>query len=185
MLFLALALTVTGAADAGEPTDQIRTDINDVFQILQRQPASPDAARTADNILDRMFDWGAMAKASLRDHWAVRTPAEQAEFTQLFGSVFRRAYAARVHLVDASRFQYLGDTISGDQATVKTKVVTKRGSTLDVDYAVHHNGSPRWLVEDVRVEKMSLVDNYRVQFDSLIARSSYETLVKRLRAGRK
>jgi len=185
VLLLVLALAVAGVARAGEPTDQIRTDITSVFQTLQRQPGSAEAARAADSILDRMFDWTAMARASLRDHWTVRTSAEQAEFTQLFAGVFRRAYAARVHLVDASRFQYLGDTISGDQATVKTKVFTKRGSTLDVDYAVHRDASPRWLVEDVRVEKMSLVDNYRVQFDTLIARSSYEALVQRLRAGGK
>jgi phospholipid transport system substrate-binding protein len=178
-----LVVAAPGTASAGEPTEQIRADITALFETLHRQPVSPDATREAERILDRMFDWTAMAKAALREHWKARTPSEQAEFTRLFAAVFRRAYAARIHLVDASRFRYLGDTINGDDATVKTKVQTKRGSTIDVDYAVHREGGPRWLVQDVRVEKISLVDNYRVQFDTLIARSSYEALVKRLREG--
>jgi len=178
-----LVLATTGTAWAGEPTDQIRTDINGLFHTLTRQPASQQAVREADSILDRMFDWNAMASASLREHWAARTPAERDEFTRLFAAVFRRAYASRVHLVDASRFQYLGDSVADGHATVQTKVMTKRGSTIDVDYAVHRNDAPRWLVEDVRVEKISLVDSYRVQFDTLIRRSSYDTLVKRLRDG--
>ena len=176
-------VVVTGTASAGEPTEQIRADITRLFETLHRQPASPDATREAERILDRMFDWTAMAQAALREHWKRRTPGEQAEFTRLFAAVFRRAYAARIHLVDASRFRYLGDSITGDDATVRTKVQTKRGSTIDVDYAVRRDGGPRWLVQDVRVEKISLVDNYRVQFDTLIARSSYESLVKRLREG--
>jgi uncharacterized protein len=180
---IVLLIAMKTTAWAGEPTDQIRTDINGLFQTLTRQPASQQAAREADSILDRMFDWTAMASAALREHWAARTPAERDEFTRLFAAVFRRAYAARVHLVDASRFQYLGDSIADGHGTVQTKVMTKRGSTIDVDYAVHRNGAPRWLVEDVRVEKISLVDSYRVQFDTLIRRSSYDTLVKRLRDG--
>jgi phospholipid transport system substrate-binding protein len=176
-------LVVTGTAGAGEPTEQIRADITSLFETLHRRPVSPDATREAERILDRMFDWTAMAKAALREHWKERTPSEQAEFTRLFAAVFRRAYAAQIHLVDASRFRYLGDTITGDDATVRTKVQTRRGSTIDVDYAVHREGGSRWLVQDVRVEKISLIDSYRVQFDSLIARSSYEALVKRLREG--
>jgi phospholipid transport system substrate-binding protein len=174
----------THGAVAGEATDQLKADIDELYQRVREtpdQPAGRDAqARRA--IVDRMFDWGAMAQASLRGHWAQLSPADRAEFTRLFADLFARAYLARVHLVDANNFQYLGDTITGDRGTVKTKVFTKRGTALDVDYLVRATPARRWQIQDVRVESTSLVDNYRVQFDTIIAKSSYAELVARLRA---
>jgi len=182
---LILALLVRApAAGAGEPTNQLRADIDDLYRSVQASPAPAAGPGLAAGraILNRMFDWTAMAEASLRGQWQKRTPAERAEFTQLFSDLFARAYLARIHLVDATTFQYLGDTTAGDRATVRTKVLVKRGDAIDVDYVVRATNAPRWRVQDIRVESISLVDNYRVQFQTIIARSSYEDLVQRLRA---
>src|SRR5436309_141919 len=182
---LILALLVRApAAGAGEPTNQLRADIDDLYRSVQASPAPAAGPGLAAGraILNRMFDWTAMAEASLRGQWQKRTPAERAEFTQLFSDLFARAYLARIHLVDATTFQYLGDTTAGDRATVRTKVLVKRGDAIDVDYVVRATNAPRWRVQDIRVESISLVDNYRVQFATIIARSSYEDLVQRLRA---
>jgi len=181
----ALLALVAGHAQAGEPTDQLRTEIDQLYRSVQ-QPASARAADgTAVEILDRLFDWTRMAKAVLRRHWDTRTVAERAEFTALFAGLFRRAYISRIHVVDASKFQYVGDEIDGDRATVKTKVSTKRGSTLDVDYAVRRADGRRWRVEDVQVDRISLIENYRTQFDAFLARQSYEALVQKLRTATK
>ena len=182
---LILALLVRApAAGAGEPTNQLRADIDDLYRSVQASPAPAAGPGLAAGraILNRMFDWTAMAEASLRGQWRKRTPAERAEFTQLFSDLFARAYLARIHLVDATTFQYLGDTTAGDRATVRTKVLVKRRNAIDVDYVVRATNAPRWRVQDIRVESISLVDNYRVQFETIIARSSYEDLVQRLRA---
>ena len=181
---LLLALAIVPVAQAGEPTEQLRTDIGEVYKILQQPNASAAAQGEAAAILDQMFDWRQMAESALRRHWAQRTPSEQAEFTQLFAGLFRRAYLSRIHVIDASKFQYLGDTVRGNDATVKMKVFTPRGSGMDVDYSVYLDPQQRWRVRDVRVEQMSLVDSYRTQFDSIIAKSSYAELVKRLEASR-
>ena len=172
------------AAGAGEPTNQLRADIDDLYRSVQASPGPPARPGPAGGraILDRMFDWTAMAEASLRGQWQKRTPAERAEFTQLFSDLFARAYLSRIHLVDATTFQYLGDTTAGNRATVKTKVLVKRGGAIDVEYVVRATNALRWRVQDIRVESISLVDNYRVQFETIIARSSYEDLVRRLRA---
>ena len=87
-------------------------------------------------------------------------------------------------MIDASKFQYLGDTVRGNEAMVKMKVFTARGSGMDVDYSVYLDPQQRWRVRDVRVEQMSLVDSYRTQFDSIITKSSYAELVRRLEASR-
>ena len=180
---LALSLAVLGrtpVATGGEPTEQLRKDIDELYSTANVSAPGGASAATPRPIVDRMFDWPAMAESALRAHWPKRTPAERAEFTRLFSDLFARAYASRIHLVDARSFQYLGDTTTGDRGTVKTKVVTRRGSTLDVDYLVRASATRRWLVQDVRVEGISLVDNYRTQFDSIIAKSSFEELMKRL-----
>ena len=168
---------------AAEPTEQIRTDITQLYKTLQQPNPPADAQREANALLDQMFDWRQMAESALRRHWAQRTPAEQADFTRLFAELFRRAYLSRIHVIDASKFQYLGDTIRGNEATVKMKIFTPRGSGMDVDYSVYLD-QQRWRVRDVRVEQMSLVDSYRTQFDAIITKSSYAELVRRLEASR-
>jgi phospholipid transport system substrate-binding protein len=183
VMVLVLAPGLGPVTRAAEPTEQIRTDITQLYKTLQQPNPPADAQREANALLDQMFDWRQMAESALRRHWAQRTPAEQADFTRLFAELFRRAYLSRIHVIDASKFQYLGDTIRGNEATVKMKVFTPRGSGMDVDYSVYLD-QQRWRVRDVRVEQMSLVDSYRTQFDAIITKSSYAELVRRLEASR-
>jgi len=175
---LALLLGVPPAARAGEPTDQLRADIDELYRIVDESPAgaAERSGTPGRAIVDRMFDWTAMAEASLRTHWPKRTPAERTEFVRLFSDLFARAYLSRIHLVDSKKFQYLGDAVAGDRGTVKTRIFTRRGSSLDVEYLLRATPARRWLVRDVRVDAISLVDNYRAQFDSVISQSSYEDL---------
>ena len=179
------AMLAPARASAGEPTDQLRGDIDALYRAVSPTDAAPAAARAGRAIVDRMFDWPAMAEASLGTHWRALTQAERTQFTELFANLFARAYLSRVHTVDVKGFQYLGDTVEGDRGTVKTRIVTRRGSGLNVDYVVRATPARRWLVRDVRVETMSLVDSYRAQFDAVLVRSSYAELVARLRAATK
>ena len=181
----AMPFTVAGRAAAGEPTEQVQAAVTELYRLL-----GPSSSGSADRrqreevaavVLDRLFDWRSMARQALQHHWDERTPPERDEFIRLFADVFRHAYLARMSLVDATKFRYLGDRIMGDKATVDTQVTTKRGSSIAVAYLAARGAEPRWLVEDVRVEGISLIANYRTQFASIISRSSYEDLVKRLR----
>src|SRR5262249_40530794 len=148
LIVLVLAVVAGAVSDvrAGEPTDQLRSEIEQVYRITQSSTPTRASDVTSTEILDPMVGWSRLSRAALRRHWETRTPEERAEFTTLFAALFRRAYVSRIHLVDASKFQYLGDRIDGDRATVKTKVSTKRGSTLDVDYAVRLAEGQRWRV---------------------------------------
>jgi hopanoid biosynthesis associated RND transporter like protein HpnN len=173
-------------AAAGEPTDRVRSAVDEMYRLLS--PAAATSGRdhrerdtAAARVMDQLFDWRAMARQSLRQHWEQRTAVERDEFTRLFAELFRRAYLTRISLVEASAFKYLGDTITGDRATVTTQVRTKRGSLIGVTYAVSREDGRSWRVQDVLVEGISLLDNYRTQFASIIARSSYEALIERLR----
>lgn len=77
----------------------------------------------------------------------------------------------------------LADSIDGDLATVRTRIVTQQGTEVPVDYRMLRRGD-RWVVYDVSIEGVSLVANYRAQFNRIIQTSSYQALVDKLKAKR-
>jgi len=109
------------------------------------------------------------------------TPEEQQEFVALFADLLDRAYWSKIDQYQGEDVRYTGESLDGNQATVKTMLATPRGTSIPVDYRMHPvNG--RWLVYDVVIEGVSLVANYRTQFNKVIQSESYPALVQKLRA---
>ncbi len=173
-----------GLAAAATPTEQLRTEIERVIKVVQ-DPAlkhRPDERRAAvRRIANGIFDFAETAKRSLGPHWQTRTPAEREEFVRLFADLLERSYIARIELYGGERIQYLGDSVDGNQANVRTKLVTNQGSEVPVDYRMLRRGD-RWFVYDVNIEGVSLVSNYRNQSNRIIATSSYRELVRKMKA---
>jgi phospholipid transport system substrate-binding protein len=167
---------------AGEATDQIRTHIDQIYRVVARAGSGSEGQETVRKVADRMFNWLAMAQGALGQHWGERTPTERAEFVRLFGDVFERAYLSKIQLADAERFAYLGDTVEGDHTVVRTQITTNNGTVIPVNYRVRMGEGGSWRVYDLDVGGVSLVNNYRTQFNSIIGRSSYPELVNKLKA---
>lgn len=186
LVALVLGALAPGAARAGEPTEQLRVQLERVLKTVQ-DPEVKKGGRGAERravrkIAEEIFDFPDTARRTLARHWAQRSPAEREEFIAVFTDVFEHAYLSKVELLQGDRVAYLGDSIDGGVATVRTRLTTKQGSQLDVDYRMQpHGASGRWLVYDVLIEGVSLVDNYRNQFNSVIQRSSYQELVRKLK----
>jgi phospholipid transport system substrate-binding protein len=179
-------LVVAAPARAGQPTDQLRAEIDRVIAVLDDPELKKEenaAARRAEvrRLANEIFDFGETAKRSLARHWASRTPAEREEFVQLFADLLERSYISKIELYGGERVVYVGETIDGDQAIVSTKITTRQGTEVPIDYRMLKRGE-RWLVYDVVIEGVSLVVNYRVQFNKIITTSSYAELVKKMRA---
>ena len=189
MWVVAFVLVVLAPATAwgAEPTEQLKTQLERVLQVTQ-DPEVKKGGRVAERravrkIAEEIFDFGDTARRALARHWAQRSAAEREEFVAVFTDVFEHAYLSKVELLQGDRVAYLGDSVEGGVATVRTKLTTKQGSQLGVDYRMQQRGSSgRWMVYDVLIEGVSLVDNYRNQFNSVIQRSSYQELVRRLKA---
>ena len=98
----------------------------------------------------------------------------------LFAELLDRAYLSKVDQYQGEKVRYTNETVDGDQATVKTTIVTPRGTEVPVDYRMHRANS-RWLVYDVFIEGVSLVANYRQQFNKIIQTESYPALIAKLR----
>jgi len=172
---------------AGLPTDQLREGVDRVVKILRdpelkgdKQVVQRRAAIAA--VAGEIFDFGEMARRSLAQHWDRRTPAEHREFVRLFTALIQRSYVSKVDQQDAAgRMTYRGETMDADHAVVQTTIALGNGSEMPLDYRMH---KPRdhWQVYDLSVDGISLVANYRAQFNKIIRTSSYETLVARLKS---
>jgi phospholipid transport system substrate-binding protein len=185
VLALTLALALASPALAGPPTDQLRSHVDRVIKTLEdpqlKQESKALERRTmVRRIADEIFDFGETAKRSLGRHWQARTPAEREEFVQLFADLLERSYISKIELFNGERVTYTGETIDGDVATVRTRLITKQSTEIPVDYRMLKRGD-RWLVYDVIIEGVSLVGNYRTQFNKIIQTSSYPELIKKMK----
>ena len=185
-LAAALALLVARDAVAGVPTDQLRGSIDLVLKIVT-DPELKKEARTAERrrriraVVNQIFDFTEISQRSLGLHWQARTPAEREQFVALFGDLLENAYITKIESYSGEKIQYPGDVVAGDLALVKTRIVTKQQTEIPVDYRMFLNGG-RWAVYDVSIEGISLIGNYRTQFNAVIQRSGYPDLVAKLKA---
>jgi phospholipid transport system substrate-binding protein len=181
---LVLVGVVATPALAGAPTDQLKQHVDKVLQVLDDQALkSKPAERHAQirKIAEDIFDYPDTARRALGPHWNQRTPQEREEFTRLFADLLDRAYISKIDLYQGEQVRYVGESIDGDEATVKTKIVTKNGTDVPVDYRAHLKDG-RWLVYDVVIEGVSLVSNYRAQLNKVVQTESYQSLVQKLKA---
>src|SRR5262245_2996558 len=172
------------AAQAGAPTEFLRARIDKLYDLIGGvglTHATPERQAAARGVLNEMFDWPEMAKRSLGKYWGERTEAERTEFVRLFSELFQRTYLSRIQLADRERFEYLGDSVDGDRAVVRTRVFTKQGRQIPVAYQTRQAAGDQWMIYDLDIDGISLVGNYRSQFTTLISRSSYADLIEKLR----
>jgi phospholipid transport system substrate-binding protein len=185
VLSLAVIATLPHGAGArawaASPTEELRQYTDRVVGILQSPGLSPAARRTAVRDLAlEVFDVAESAQRALGPHWQRRTPAEREEFVKLFRDLLEQTYVSRIDEYGGERVRYVGEQTDGDSAIVRARIVTRNGTEVPVESRMLHKGD-RWLIYDVVVENVSLIANYRSQFDRIIRSSSYEELVKRLK----
>jgi phospholipid transport system substrate-binding protein len=174
-----------GSALAGMPTDQIKGTVDKAVLVLKDPRLKPPAKIKEKRdqlrqILFARFDFTEMAKRALGANWRRRTPQEQEEFVRLFTEILERAYAEIIESYTDEKIVYLTERIDGGFADVGSKIVTGKGEEYSIYYKAHLV-SNEWKVYDVVAENISLVNNYRSQFNRVIAKSSYEELLRRLR----
>jgi phospholipid transport system substrate-binding protein len=185
LLALALCLAWAPAAFAGQsPTEQLREYTDQVSKVLDDATLrSQDRRAAVRKIAHEVFDVGETAKRALARHWQGRTPAEREEFTQLFADLLERSYISRIDQYGGERLRYVSETVDGDRAVVRARVVTKNGTEVPVESRLLQRGD-RWLIYDVLIENVSLIANYRAQFDKIIRTTSFDELVRRLKTRR-
>ena len=179
----ALLLLTASPVWAG-PTDQLREYTDQVVKVLDDPSmARQDRRAAVRKIAHEAFDINETAQRVLARHWKDRTRAEREEFTQLFADLLERTYIARMDEYGGERIKYLSEAIDGKLASVRARILTRTGTEVSVESRMNLRGD-RWLIYDILIENVSLVANYRSQFDRIVRSSSYEELVRRLKTKR-
>jgi phospholipid transport system substrate-binding protein len=169
---------------AGEPTEEIRSAINQGVEILNRSKLDTKKNRAEvvnqlRKIVYPLFDFKEMAKRSLGSYWRRLDPQQQNKFVSVFTELLETTYADKIDLYDGQRVAYTGEALDSDYATVNTRVIGNKGDSFSANYKLHRVEG-KWRIYDVVVENISVVNNYRSQFNRVIANSSFQELLKRM-----
>ena len=183
--FFVLWATAAAAAVASAPGDQIQTTIDKVLEVLKDSSSRKDSNRAnrAERlraIIEPQFDFAEMAKRSLGAQWQRRTAEEQREFVHLFRELIENSYIDSIDSYDGEKVIVTSQKQEQNFAEVNTKIVTKKGEEFVVNYKLM-KGNDGWKVYDVVIENISLVNNYRSQFNRVISQSSYDELLRKMR----
>ena len=170
---------------AGAPTEEIQKTVDRAVAVLKNPGLKLDGKKKErrDQIRQALlprFDFTEMARRSLGAHWRHRTPEEQREFVALFSDLLERAYIERIEGFNDEKFVYTRERQDRDYAEVDAKIQTPKGEEFSISYKLHLLDQ-NWKVYDVVIENISLVNNYRDQFNRVITKSSYEDLIRRIK----
>ena len=165
---------------ANSPTEQIQQTIQQVMNVVAN-PTSSDQSREEmlrKALLPR-FDWLDMAKQALGKHWS-RASGRESEFVAAFAEFLGNAYIGQIGSYRDEKVLFVHESIDNSGAQVKTKIVSDKGELTSVNYRLHRIEG-EWKIYDVVVEDISIVVNYRSQFNRILAKGSFDDLLKQLR----
>lgn len=186
-LFVAFASSLsflTPVAYAGGPTEQLRATLTDFLAILNNTPVAELRAtglpESALKLVFARFDFSEMTKRSLGRYWKSLGPGEQQEFVEAFTQRLLITYGKSMRSSSDDKIEFRREVQEGKQASVETRIVRSEGENLSIDYRLHDiNG--QWKVYDVAIEYVSLVSNFRAQFERIITKSSIKELLDKLK----
>ena len=166
------------------PTEAVKRTIDEVLRILDEKPLQQpgrllERRKLLEKVIGSRFDYREMAKRTLPAKWKTLTEAEQKEFVDLFQSFLSASYADKIEGYSGEQVQYLSERLEGGYAEVRTKIVSDK-TEIPIDYRLMGRAG-EWFVYDVIADGVSLVRNYRGQFDKIIRESGYPDLVEELR----
>jgi len=185
-LVLLFSFSVFGTDRAlASVTDEVKKTVDEVISIVSdkemKKPHNEQKRRKAlKKAISVIFDYGEMAQRSMGRHWKERSAPEKKEFVELFETLLENSYSGKIESYNQERIVYIKESIEGEYAEVKSKVVTAKRDEFSLDYRLMNKGG-HWMVYDVVIEGVSLVSNYRTQFNRIIQNQGYGELVKKLR----
>ena len=184
LALVAALLASPFVARAGEATEQLRATIHDFVAIISSTPVAELQAHglpaSARNLVFARFDFSEMARRSLGSHWGALNGGEQGEFVAGLSQRLLASYGRTVRSNSGDNIQFKSEVQEGKQVKVTTQVVSGSGEELPIDYRLH-DVDGQWKVFDVVIDHVSLVNNYRAQFERVIAKSSVQELLRMMK----
>ncbi|HCC55437.1 MAG TPA: organic solvent tolerance ABC transporter substrate-binding protein [Desulfobulbaceae bacterium] len=186
-LILAIAIPVmfqnSSHATVIDPVVFLKDAVDEIISILQDEKLSAQNRRVERKklmvaIVEKKFDFREMSMRALAKHWQERNPAEQDRFVSLFKTLLENTYLAKIETYSGEKVTFKKAALQGNKAIVYSDLIRKNVQT-PVNYKLK-NIDDRWMVYDVEVEGVSLVNNYRTQFASILSKENFAGLIARL-----
>jgi phospholipid transport system substrate-binding protein len=185
--WLVIVLIMPAFLYAATPMDTVRADINKVLDVLRDHALKESAKKTKImNIASDMFDFNELSRRTLGQNWHKLNGGEQKEFVELYTSLLQDTYASKILSYTNEKVAYGREiNLTGKTVEVQTTIVTKKAD-VPINYRVIQKGND-WKVYDVVIEGVSLISNYRSQFNDILTNKSPAALLDTLRkkVGRK
>jgi phospholipid transport system substrate-binding protein len=184
-ILLLLTVTIfTSSIAFATPTDDLKRTVDEVVRIVADKQMKKNEVKRRQELkraISTIFDYSEMAKRSMGKHWNARTAAEKKHFTELFATLLENSYAGKIESYNNEKIVYIRETVDGDYSEIKSKVVTAARDEFTLDYRLFKQNG-KWMVYDVVIEGVSLVSNYRSQFNKIITANGYDRLVNKLQS---
>ena len=167
---------------AGAPLDTVQANVNKVFDVLRDPKLKGDSAKEIKKeklrvIYGQMFNEVELARRTLARNWSELNPAQQQEFIRLFRQVLENAYIDKILSYTNEKIVFSREIMpSTEQAEVQTKIITSSREIPIFYRVILKDGA--WKVYDAVVENVSLVQNYRSQFKSILANHTPDQMLE-------
>ena len=185
LLTLAVFILVFGsfATSGSNPVEQLQKSVDAILQILQseelKKPEKKDERKQLVlNVVTGMFDFKEMARSSLGQSWNTLTPQEQDKFVGLFTNLVEQRYIGKIDSYNNQKVIYTKNLVKGDKAMIYTAIVDKDLEIPIIYRLQEYDG--KWLIYDMKIENVSLIVNYRRDFDSIIRKEQFAGLVEKI-----
>ena len=184
LIVLSLGILINSAYAGSPVLNDLKIHIASVQHVLT-DPKLADARHRMERRhlalahLDQAFDFREMSRRSLGAN-ARKYSDRLEEFMPLFVSLLEHAYMSKLEENGDAKIEYVKEIVDGEIAQVETKTKLKDGSEYSVNYRLS-SGPTGWRVYDVVVEGVSIVNNYRAQFDRFLSKKSFDELLQTLR----
>lgn len=187
---LGLSILLCAAASAQEvpPDVLVKNVTTEVVDLIAKDKAiqAGDRGKLMDVIESKVlphFNFNAMAALAMGRNWNQATPEQKKRVTEEFKTLLVRTYASALAAYSNQRFDYrpLRAKPSDTDVTVQVRVIQSGAEPVSLDYSMEKTGQG-WKVYDVMVGGISLVVNYRTEFNNTVRESGIEGLIKSLQA---
>jgi len=182
-LFQSLPATPARADDANSPDAVVKQTVNQALEVL-RDKDTPLAQRQDKlrQIVSSTFDFSEMAKSALGYHWKQISPDQQQEFTNVFIAFIEDSYLSKINDYRGQQVSFLKSTSDGSgDAQVNTDIVGSGKEPIHVNYKLLQKDGT-WKIYDVTVDAISIIANYRNQFNRVMTNQGYQKLIDDLKS---
>lgn len=185
---LAFSASAVAAAEGGGPMAQLKQSNDRIDRILKRKSAAGSAEEKSardelKSIVNALIDYQELAKRALAQHWETLSRDKQTNFVATLRDLIEKNYVKQLRTNLDYQVLYKNEQVADDGATVSTVVKIKtRGKSTEsaIDYKLRKVGE-KWQVFDVITDDVSMVKNYKSQFNKIITNEGYDKLIEKMK----